>query len=189
MAEIINPLILGGRVNVASLKLLLATVIFLGSTTIGYLYGKRYSLRLENLIYLQQCITILETEIVYGSTPLPEALSNVYRKGNIKVSFIFEDIKQDLLTNKREHIHNSFLSVEEKMYNQLHFKKEDVEIFLSLGRILGTSDRNDQEKNFIIILKQIELLILEARLESNKNEKLYRTLGIITGIGINILLV
>lgn len=189
MVLTLNPLILGGKIKVLGLKLSLSIFILIASTIIGFLYGKKYSLRLANLIYLLQCIKILETEIVYGSTPLPEALTNVFHKGNIKVSYIFEDIKNDLILNKRDHIHNSFLSVEEKMYNQLHFKKEDVEAFLGLGRILGTSDRNDQQKNFILILKQIELLISGARVESNKNEKLYRTLGLITGIGINILLV
>lgn len=171
------------------LKITSIIIIFCTCTIIGYIYGKRFSTRLENLILLEQCIKILETEIVYGSTPLPQALSNVYRKGNIKVSYIFEEIKDDLLLNKRDSVYSSFLLVEDKMYNELHFKKEDVETFLSLGRVLGTSDRMDQQKNLILIYNQIAALILEARFERNKNEKLYKNLGIITGIGIIIILV
>lgn len=171
------------------LKITSITIIFFTCTIIGHIYGKRFSTRLENLILLEQCIKILETEIVYGSTPLPIALSNVYRKGNIKVSYIFEEIKDDLSLNKRDSVYSSFLSVEEKMYNELHFNKEDVETLLSLGRVLGTSDRMDQQKNFILIYNQIAALILEAKFERNKNEKLYKNLGIITGIGIIIILV
>ena len=140
-------------------------------------------------MYLEQCIKILETEIVYGATPLPDALSNVFRKGKEKVSYIFEEIKKDLLINKREGVYSSFLSVEEKLYDDLHLKKEDVEIFLALGRVLGASDRADQQKNFVLILNQITAQILEAKNEKNKNEKLYRSLGIITGAGIIIMLV
>ncbi len=171
------------------LKLISSSLIFLTSTTIGYLYGKTFSSRLENLMYLEQCIKILETEIVYGATPLPDALSNVFRKGKEKVSYIFEEIKKDLLINKREGVYSSFLSVEEKLYDDLHLKKEDVEIFLALGRVLGASDRADQQKNFVLILNQITAQILEAKNEKNKNEKLYRSLGIITGAGIIIMLV
>jgi len=171
------------------LKMIAIITVFFTCTIIGYIYGKRFSTRLENLIILEQCIKILETEIVYGSTPLPEALSNVYIKGNIKVSFIFEEIKNDLLSNKRGLVYNSFLSVEDKMYNKLNFKKEDVETFFSLGRVLGTSDRLDQQKNFILIYTQIAALILEAKNEKNKNEKLYKNLGVITGIGIIIIFV
>lgn len=171
------------------IKILSLTVIFIICTSIGFLYGKTFSNRLDNLIYIEQCIKILETEIVYGATPLPEALTNVYRKGNPKVSFIFEEIKKDLLENKRGEIYLSFLSVKELLYDRLNFKKTDVEVFMSLGRVLGTSNRLDQEKSLIIILNQISGLILEAREEKNKNEKLYKTLGLITGIGIIIILV
>lgn len=171
------------------LKILLLITIFIICTSIGFLHGKTFSNRLDNLVYLEQCIKILETEIVYGATPLPEALTNIYSKGNPKVSFIFEEIKNDLLENKRGQIYLSFLSVKELLYDKLHLKKADVETFMSLGRVLGTSSRTDQEKNFIITLNQISGLVLEAREERNKNEKLYKTLGLATGIGIIIILV
>ncbi|HAE91432.1 stage III sporulation protein AB [Tissierella praeacuta] len=171
------------------LKLISTLFIFLTSSTIGYLYGKTFSSRFENLIYLEQCIKILETEIVYAATPLPEALSNVFNKGKKKVSYIFDEIKENLFLNKEGGVYNSFLSVESKLYEELYLQKEDVEVFLSLGRVLGTSDRKDQQKNFTLILNQIDTQILEAKIERNKNEKLYRSLGIITGVGIIILLV
>ena len=173
----------------ALIKLLLVSSIFFTCSIIGYIYSRKFSLRLENLIYLEQCIKILETEIVYGATPLPGALSNVFNKGNPRVSFVFNEIKEDLIANKRGQIHNSFLSIEDILYNNLYLRKEDVETFLSLGRVLGTSDRMDQQKNFLLIYNQIAALILEAKFERNKNEKLYKSLGIITGIGIIIILI
>lgn len=189
MEIVLNLLALERGIKMMVLKMTAIMIIFFTCTIIGYVYGRRFSTRLENLILLEQCIKILETEIVYGSTPLPEALSNVYRKGNIKVSYIFEEIKDDLLLNKRGLVYNSFLAVEDRLYNELHLNKEDVETFLSLGRVLGTSDRMDQQKNFILIYNQIAALILDAKFERNKNEKLYKNLGIITGIGIIIILV
>ncbi len=189
MVLVLNLFTVERVIKMILLKLISALLIFLTSSTIGYLYGKTFSSRLENLIYFEQCIKMLETEIVYGATPLPEALSNVSKKGKSKVSYIFEEIKSDLLLNKREGVYYSFLSVEDKLYEDFHLIKEDVEIFLALGRVLGTSDRTDQQKNFILILNQIAAQILEARIERNKNEKLYRSLGVITGAGIIILLI
>lgn len=171
------------------LKFLSMLSIFSICTIIGYYYGQKYALRFENLVYLEQCIKILETEIVYGATPLPDALSNVYKKGKSTVSYIFEDIKKDLISNKRGFVFESFLEIESQLYNRLYLKKEDVEIFLSLGRVLGTSDRLDQSKVFKIILNQISAQIAEAKAEKNQNLKLYRSLGVITGIGIIILLI
>lgn len=171
------------------IKFLSSIGIFLSCTLIGQFYGNKYSSRLSNLIYLEQCIKILETEIIFGATPMPDALHNVYKKGNRKVSYIFEIIKEDLLFKKPNNLINSFLTVEDMLYSELSLKKQDVELFLSLGRVLGTSDRNDQEKNFIFTLNQIRNQIAEAKEEKYKNEKLYKSLGIISGLVLIILLI
>ena len=171
------------------LKLLSIISIFSICTILGHYYGQKYALRFENLVALEQCIKILETEIVYGATPLPEALSNVYKKGKPRVSYIFEEIKRDLVANKRSFVYDSFLEIAGELYKSLYFKKEDVEIVLSLGRVLRSSDRDNQSKIFKLVLKQIGAQIEEAKVEKNQNEKLYRNLGVITGIGIIILLI
>ncbi|HSH35746.1 stage III sporulation protein SpoIIIAB [Schnuerera sp.] len=163
-------------------------LIILSTTLIGFYYGNRFSNRYYNLIYLEQCFKILETEIVYGAVPLPEALTNVYNKGNKKVSFIFEEVKRHLLENKKGDIFHSFSNVVNLLKDRLSFKDRDIEIFLSLGRVLGSSDRQDQEKNFKFILNQIAVLQREAKLEKDKNEKMYKNLGILTGIAIVIIL-
>lgn len=163
-------------------------LIISSTTLIGFSYGGRYSNRLNNLIYMEQCLKILETEIVYGAIPLPEALSSVYHKGNKKVSIIFEDIKNHLLENKKGDVFESFAHVINSSKDKLNFRKEDIEIILSLGRVLGSSDREDQEKNFKLILTQINVLQREAKLEKDKNEKMYKNLGVLTGIAIVIIL-
>lgn len=167
----------------------IGVLLILSSTTIiGHCYGRQFSDRLSNLIYMEQCIKILETEVVYGAVLLPEALTNVYNKGNKKVSFIFEEIKNHLLEDKKGDVYSSFSHMSNCLKRRLNFKEEDVEIFLSLGRVLGASDRKDQEKNFNLILKQISFLEKEARLEKDKNEKMFKSLGILTGLIIVIIL-
>jgi stage III sporulation protein AB len=170
------------------LKILGSILIVLSSSLIGFYFGNKYSARLENLLHLEQCIKILETEIVYGAVPLPEALNNVYLKGNKKVSYIFKQIRDNLLYNKDGDLLKSFEMVTSQLAEELNLKEEDIELFLSLGRLLGTSDRTDQEKNFKLILNQIEILKNEAKLEKDKNEKMYKNLGILAGIAIVIIL-
>ncbi len=164
-------------------------LLILSSTTImGFCYGKKYSIRLNNLIYMEQCIKILETEIVYGAVPLPEALTNVYNKGNKQVSFVFQEIKNHLLNNKGGDVSESFSYVINSIKDKFNFKGEDVEMLLSLGRVLGSSDREDQEKNFKLVLNQIIGLEKEAKMERDKNERMFKNLGILTGLAIVIIL-
>lgn len=169
-------------------KLFGSILIIISTSLIGFYYGDKYSDRLSNLIYLEQCFKILETEIVYGANPLPEALTNVYKKGNKKVSFVFKEISDHLKANKNGDLFQSFYSVVGILRNSLSLKDEDIELFLSLGRVLGSSDRKDQEKNFNFLFKQISVLQREAKIEKDKNEKLYKNLGILSGITILIIL-
>lgn len=171
-----------------TLKLTGSFLIVLSSSLIGYIYGKSYRERLENLIYLESCIKILETEIMYGANPLPEALKNVHNKGNKKVSFIFNLISRELKINKSGNVLTCFLTVVDIMKKDLNYKKEDIEVFLNLGRTLGASSRKDQEKNFKLILAQIKSLEKEARLEKEKNEKMFKNLGFLSGLAIVVIL-
>lgn len=171
-----------------AMKLIGGFLIIFSSTMLGFYYGNKFSKRMENLFFLEHCIKILETEIVYGACPLPEALLNVYRKGNKRVSFIFNDIRSNLLLDKDGDVFNSFTIVSEKIKDELNFKDEDIELLLSLGRVLGASDRQDQEKSFKIILNQIQLLQNDAKKERDKNERMYKNLGVLMGIAIVIIL-
>ncbi len=171
------------------IKFMGGLLIVLSTTLMGFYYGKKYSSRLNNLIYMEQCIKILETEIVYGAVPLPEALVNVYNKGNKKVSFVFKEIKDHLLANRGGDVLDSFSYVINSLKEKLNFKKEDIEMLISLGRVLGSSDREDQEKNFKFVLSQIAILEGEAKMERDKNEKMFKNLGILTGLTIVIILI
>ena len=164
------------------------SLIIFSCTLIGFHLGKKFSDRYQNLKHLEQCIKILETEIVYGAVPLPDALMNVYRKGNKTISFIFKDINSHLLENRDGDIFSSFLNLVDVLKAKLNFKEEDIELFLSLGRMIGSSDRQDQEKNFKLILKQIAVNQGEAKLQRDKNERMYKNLGVLTGVAIIIIL-
>lgn len=171
------------------LKILLSIVIIISTSYLGYVYSGSYVKRFENLICLKSSLKILETEILYGSTPLPEALMNVYKKSNEKIRDIFKYINEDLIVNKRELVISSFLNVRDKMYSDYFLKKDEIESFMDLGRVIGSSDKYDQEKNFHLLFSQFDYFIEEARAERDKYEKMYRNLGVLTGLGIIIILI
>lgn len=171
------------------MKFLGGLLVLISTSLIGFFYGNQYSNRLNNLVYMEQCIKMLETEIVYGAVPLPEAMLNVYKKGNKKVSFLFKEIRDHIIENKVEEVYYSFYDLRHILKNDLNFKQQDVEIILSLGRVLGTSNREDQGKNFQLILNQIIILEKEAKLERDKNEKMFKSLGVLVGLAIVIILI
>ena len=138
----------------------------------GFNYGEQYSSRLNNLIYMEQCIKILETEIVYGAVPLPEALLNVYNKGNKKVSFVFKEIRDHILNNRVEDVYHSFFHVK-YILKKAFAQQQEIEIFLSLGRILGLWIEKIK-KEFQIDFKSDNFIGKGGKIRKDKNEKMFK---------------
>ena len=68
-------------------------------------------------------------------------------------------------------------------------KQEDIEIIKGLGRMLGKTDINGQISEIELVNEFLETQIKEAEYEKNKNYKMYKTLGIVVGIAIVIILI
>lgn len=170
------------------LKIIGIIMIIISCSLIGHYQGSRYSKRLNNLRYIQNCIQLLETEIIYLSTPLPDAMENVFKKGNKKVSFIFEDIKQYLVQCKNTSVLESFNYVLDINKDKLNYTDEDIEILLTLGRVLGISDKLDQQKHIKTVLIQLRTQENQAEEKMKRNEPMFKKLGVLTGLTIAILL-
>lgn len=170
-------------------KILFNVVILLSTSMIGFFYGLKFNKRAKNLLDLEYCIRILKSEVIIGNTPLSIALENTYKKGKGEISNIFRIIKEDLINQKREDIYYSFLNLEDILANKYMLNKEDIELLFFLGKVLGKTNRADQEKNFIFILDQISNLRVQANLEKIRNGKLYPSLGVLIGLGIIIIFI
>lgn len=170
-------------------KIFFNLIILLSTSTIGFVHGDSFKKRAENILHLQYCLRVLESEILVGNIPLPEALENTYIKGKGEISYIFYILKSDLVTKKREDIYHSFQNLEDILKRKYLLEKEEIEVLMFLGRTLGKTHRLDQEKNFTFIKKQMDGLVIQANMERVRNEKLYRSLGVLVGIGMIIILV
>ncbi|NLY47070.1 MAG: stage III sporulation protein AB [Tissierella sp.] len=172
-----------------AIKIIFNSLILILSSIMGFAFGNIYSKRAKSLLDLQYCIRVLQSEIINGNTPLPEALENVSIKGRGAISKLFKQIKDDLVIEKREDIYYSFLLHKDLLKNKYALSPQDIEIFLYLGKILGKTNSNDQDKNMAFIITQLENHYIEADKEKSKNTKLYRTLGFLIGLGVVIILI
>lgn len=171
------------------IKLGFNILILLFSSIIGFAFGDIYSKRARNLLDLKYCIRVLESEIINGIIPLPEALENVSLKGRGSIALVFKEIRDDLVTNQREDIYQSFILHKDVLKGRYGLSDKDIEVFLFLGKILGKTDKRDQEKNMGFIISQIDNHYMEAKAESEKHTKLYRSLGVLVGLGLIIILI
>lgn len=170
------------------IKILGCFMIIFSSSILGFNYSRRFTKRVSNLINMQHCIQILQTEIMYTANPLPEALKEVFNKGNKGVSYVFNEIRECLIVNKNSSVYDGFVAISTELKENLCFKAQDIEIILSFGRSLGVSNRLDQEKHFNIVLLQLQNQQKEAEEEKMKSGKMYKSLGVLVGFGLVIAL-
>ena len=67
--------------------------------------------------------------------------------------------------------------------------EEDIIILKNLGRLLGQTDIEGQISEIEVVIQFLNTQLENARQERIKNEKMYRTLGIVSGLTIAIILI
>lgn len=165
------------------IKCIIFILIFSLSTYIGILISKQYSNRVNELNEFKIALNILKTKIRYTNEPLYNIFKEISGslKGNVSNLFknTCKNMQNDLASNAWEKaIENEPLSI----------KKDDRQALKTMGKMLGKTDLEGQIGEIELTESFLETQIVDAQNEKIKNEKLYKTLGMITGLGIIIIL-
>lgn len=148
-----------------------------------------YTRRVRELRAFQHALHILESEIMFTSTPLPQAVLKISRRLDRPLDRLF-GLFGHILGQRIGYTAGEALAVAiSKSRNLLCLNGEDIDIILGFGKNLGSTDRENQEKNFRLVKYQLGVQLKEAEEERNKNERLYKSLGFLLGAALVILLV
>lgn len=171
------------------LKILGSVIVMISASIMGFYYGDTFYKRVKQLRAVQYAFNLLEAEIIYTSTPLGEAFKNVADKSNQPIKGLFENISELLSNKKLYDVQSAYKEAIKKYAKELYFEKEEMEVIASFINALGNTDLEGQKKNFNITSKKLEGLEKTAEEKRQKNEKLFRYLGVCTGMLIVIILV
>lgn len=170
------------------LKIILIVLIFLVCTMIGYIYGDRFKKRHIDLNETYKNIILLQNEVIYNSTPLPEALKIVA----IRAKENFKDVLSEASKNLEEGIYPDVFIAFKNAYSSkkdmFFLAKEDIAVLENFFKSLGESGVYGQEKIFNLVLENLKINIEEANEVAKKNTKLYRYLGVCIGGMVSIFL-
>ncbi len=169
-------------------KIAAIIMVIVSTTLMGFLLAGRYKQRVRELRIIYGALKHVETEIVYGLTPLPQAFYNI--------SCRVEQPLQEVFSYMSEKFSDHELSTVEiwqsswmKYQDRMALKKGDYEILFQLGHSLGQSDKENQMKHIAIALTYLQTEEEGARQEQQKHEKMYQYLGFLTGVMIIILMI
>lgn len=169
------------------LRIIGAALVVVSCTGIGFRIARDFRRRPQQLRMLSQAIRLLESEIEYTVTPLPQALMRVGSRTDAPVSELFLDAAKRLKAGDVT-VESAFSSAIDSVRLDLALKQADLEVLRDFGQTLGTSDRITQVQQIQVLLTQLDRLLAEARDSQKKNERMWQYLGVIAGLMIVILL-
>lgn len=170
------------------LKILGGLLIMAACSLYGIAASNRFSLRPKELRKLRSAIQMLETEIIFGSTPLPIAMGNVASKVSGGIRSFFSKVSEDLISGWSLGLEGAWAGGIDKLISETCLTAADRELLKDFGKVLGVSDREDQKKHFELFYIQLKHHEDIAEEERRKNEKLYKSLGFLSGLVIFIIL-
>ncbi|OPX86579.1 MAG: stage III sporulation protein SpoAB [Pelotomaculum sp. PtaB.Bin104] len=170
------------------LKLVGAFLVVTASGLSGLSVARNYRRRPRELRSLRAALQMLETEISYGTTFLPEALQQVSARCERTTAALFSGAAAELSTMSGLTAAEAWDRALRKYYPGTALKPGDLAVLQRFGASLGISDREDQIKHLHLVMEQIDAETADAENESARNVKLWSYLGFIGGILVVLLL-
>lgn len=166
------------------LKYVLILCVFIISLYIGNIISRRYILRVKELKEMKNALNIIENKIKFTYEPLPDIFMQTSKMFSKNISQIFVQAANNMKTVNAEEAWDKSMKT---VTTNLNF--EDIENLKSFGKMLGKTDKEGQISRVELTKTFLEMQIEKAKIEEEKNSKMYKTLGVVIGLAIVIVLI
>lgn len=158
-------------------KYILLIGIFGLSTAIGFLISKSYQNRVIELKEFKNILNIMKTKIKFTYEPLAEIFKQISKENQTSIEKIFGQMANQLTYNQAKDVWEDCIQNAD-----ISIKQEDKDILKKLGRLLGQTDVDGQISEIEVTESFLDMQIEKAEEEKKKNQKIYKTLGVVAGL-------
>jgi stage III sporulation protein AB len=168
----------------------IGSLCIIGSCTyLGLRISSVYKQRTEMFRFLQNALTLLETEINFTATPLPLALERVGQKTNRNCRSLFTKAATVLQEKKGSTASEAWAEGIMALSGEVPLTEEERELLQVFGHGLGGSAKEEQVKNINLTRKQLRQAEKAAEEEQLKNQRMWQYLGFCLGAVIVLILI
>ncbi|HEY3367648.1 MAG TPA: stage III sporulation protein SpoIIIAB [Symbiobacteriaceae bacterium] len=161
---------------------LAGVALVLGSTTtVGWQVAARYANRPQHLRALQTALAVLQTEVEYGATPLPQALTAAAQAAGEPAGAIFRAAVRRLREGRGITPGEALAGALDETADGTALTKADRSVLLALAPALGSSGRSDQMRHLTLARERLAGQEAQAQAEQAKYERLARYMGVLSG--------
>ncbi len=173
------------------IKLLGAALVIIAGAGFGSCGVKKMKERTKEFEELYFCLLRLKSEINHGVKPLPEAILCAAERKDGTIGGSFRQTMTALakkMTEGKEAYEILLRSCVAEHLSDGVIKKEEEEGFVSTFLLLGGNDRTKQVQMLEYYSETIRELILTEKSKKKEQAYLYRSLGLLGGIFLSVIL-
>ncbi|MFZ3577152.1 stage III sporulation protein SpoIIIAB [Virgibacillus sp. DJP39] len=167
----------------------LGAVLFIGTTTwIGFEVSNRFRERPKLIRQLKNALQILEAEILYSQLSLRDAFASIAKQLPDPTKSFFESLAISLGEEKTD-LYRVWSEQVNVLDQTSAIGKNEQEILNQFGRTLGQHDFSQQQKHIQLAVHHLDRELEEARDNEFKYSKMAKSLGLLCGLFIVLLLI
>lgn len=170
------------------LKWIGAILLIFSTTCIGLYLSHRLEKRPKHIRQFENALQILEAEITYSQVPLQVAFKTLATQLPKPLNQFFHGLSIDMQKER-----NDFVLLwggwVDYLAKEAGFKNNEIDIIKQFGNSLGQHDFTQQQKQIKLTLTHLDRELEVAREEQFKYSKLAKSLGVLSGVFIALLLI
>lgn len=165
-------------------KLFILAMIIVTSSIIGILFSKKYANREKEIKEMKNALNMFSTKIKFTYEPIPNVFMEIANKIGGNIGMIF-----DMAANGMKELSAGEAWCQALKDSKNNLNKEDISVIQNLNRLLGQTDLDGQLSEIEVVNDFLTTQLENASEERRKNEKMYRTFGLVAGLTIAIILI
>lgn len=170
-------------------KILGAGMVILSTTAYGWIMSRELQKRLLELKEIKKIMFLLKGEIGFGMTPILEAAGNIAGRCGEVLGGILRKLEAQNDKVKEGSLGDIWKKVFEKGLADTHLSEREKERLILLGDSLGLRDTQTQINALDSYIDELDESIEELVKVLPTKTRLYRSLGVMLGIIITIIMV
>ena len=165
-----------------------ALAVMLGCAGLGLYYSSKEGFRIYELQELKKALLILASEIEYMRAPLNIACANIAKRTESTTSLLFANFAHALANSEGETAYQLWAAAAEGIKKKTFLAEEDLSVVDGFGKTLGYLDKHMQQNAINYTVNYIDEKVTALQTQGDKNKRMYRSLGIICGLLITVVL-
>ncbi|MBU5594793.1 stage III sporulation protein AB [Amphibacillus sp. MSJ-3] len=164
-----------------------AILLMTATSLIGCEKASRLKKRPEQLLQLKATLQMMEAEIVYSQYSIADICLHIADQTQAPLKRFFHSVATELNQN------DSLALLWAEQVDQLSYKSaleiDELNIMKQFGNTLGQFDLSQQQKQIQLTIVHLDRLLVEAQNNCTVFSKVYRGLGVLSGILIVLILI